>query len=331
MSINGNFVLSLDFELFWGVRDKRTISNYGENIKGVHQVIPRLLELFHSYNIGATFSTVGFLFFENKADLLSHIPSQLPTYDHLNYSPYLGYFDRIENNAQEDIYHFAPQLIQLIQKYPKHEIGSHTFSHYYCLEKGQTKEQFQADMRMAIEVAQKYNIALTSLVFPRNQFNNEYLKICADLGIICYRGNEQSWLYQAKNAGQENSIRRALRLLDSYLNISGHHGYSDEYMSSQYPINIPASRFLRPYSKRLNFLESMRLNRIKSGMTHAAKNNLTYHLWWHPHNFGKHQNENFLFLEKILEHFEVLRNKYNFQSITMSALASQLLNNNSKI
>ena len=28
----GKFVISLDFELFWGVRDSRTISSYGSNI-----------------------------------------------------------------------------------------------------------------------------------------------------------------------------------------------------------------------------------------------------------------------------------------------------------
>ena len=41
-------------------------------------------------------------------------------------------------------------------------------------------------------------------------------------------------------------------------------------------------------------------------MTYAARNNLTYHLWWHPHNFGVHQNENFSFLEEILSHYDKL-------------------------
>jgi hypothetical protein len=55
-------------------------------------------------------------------------------------------------------------------------------------------------------------------------------------------------------------------------------------------------------------------------MTHAAKNNLTYHLWWHPHNFSINQDENFSF-RKILTHYEILNTKYNFQS-TMSTLAN---------
>jgi peptidoglycan/xylan/chitin deacetylase (PgdA/CDA1 family) len=58
----GLFVLSLDFELLWGVRDKRMIESYGENIRGVRQVIPGLLRLFSQYGIHATFATVGFYF-----------------------------------------------------------------------------------------------------------------------------------------------------------------------------------------------------------------------------------------------------------------------------
>ena len=59
-------------------------------------------------------------------------------------------------------------------------------------------------------------------------------------------------------------------------------------------------------------------------MTYAAKNNCTYHLWWHPHNFGINQDENFSFLEKILMHYKQLNKEYQFQSYTMSELAKSL-------
>ena len=32
MTISGKFVISLDFELLWGVRDHATAETYGENI-----------------------------------------------------------------------------------------------------------------------------------------------------------------------------------------------------------------------------------------------------------------------------------------------------------
>lgn len=324
---NGKFVISLDFELLWGIRDKMTAdAKYGENIKGVHSVIPKLLKAFEKYEIKATFATVGFLFFENKTELLANIPGKIPNYANLNYSPYLGHFDCVGENYLEDVFHFAPQLINEIKKYPEQEIGSHTFSHYYCLEEGQRIEEFSSDMKMAVVVAKRNNINITSLVFPRNQFNDKYLKVCSDLGIICYRGNEHSWLYKAKNGQQESKFRRALRLIDAYINISGHNCYGEKDFKNKYPIDIPSSRFLRPFNKKLKILDSLKLNRIIKGMTYAAKNNLTYHLWWHPHNFGINQNENFLFLEKILIHYKKLNAKYNFQSITMSNFANLIIN-----
>ncbi|MFM2388162.1 MAG: hypothetical protein RL660_2919 [Bacteroidota bacterium] len=323
---SGKFVISLDFELLWGVRDKKTKESYGQNILGVHKVVPRLLEVFEQHNVCATFSSVGFLFFETKQALLNNIPAILPEYKDPNLSPYNGHFEAVAEDYNNDLYHFAPKLIQAIKKHPQHEIGTHTFSHYYCLEPGQTTESFRQDILQAIAVAKKEGLTITSLVFPRNQFNSEYLQVCLDLGIYCYRGNEHNWIYAAKNGESESLFRRAIRLADAYINLSGHNCYSDDYLKSKMPIDIPSSRFLRPYSKKLSIVESLRLKRITSGMTHAAKNKLTYHLWWHPHNFGCDQNENFAFLEKILAHYTSLNKQYGFSSYTMTALANEIIN-----
>ena len=321
---NGKFVISLDFELYWGMWDIKTIEEYGANVRGVQTVIPTLLEVFNKHQIHATFSTVGLLFFKNKEELLHNLPEKLPGYKNKKLSPYESHLKQLGNDFNTDIYHYAPHLIKLIQQYPEQEIGTHTFCHYYCLEEGQSLDEFKADIQQAKNIALNYGLNLTSLVFPRNQFNEEYLNVCKEVGIICYRGNEQSWLYTAKNNSDERLYRRALRLMDAYINLSGHNCYTDEYMKHSSPVNIPASRFLRPYSKKITVLNSLRLKRITSGMTFAAKNNLTYHLWWHPHNFGINQPENFGFLEKILSHYQQLNKKYNFRSYTMSELAKSL-------
>lgn len=59
-------------------------------------------------------------------------------------------------------------------------------------------------------------------------------------------------------------------------------------------------------------------------MTHAAKKNLVYHLWWHPHNFGRNTERNIKMLDSILEHYAYLNKKYGFGSITMQGLSEQL-------
>ena len=320
----GSFVISLDFELMWGVRDLGIKDTYGGNILGVHSALPKMLNCFRENGIRATFATVGFLFFHDRKEILDNIPQVLPVYKDQNLSPYSYLHTDVGENYEDDKYHFGLPLLEMIRKTPGQEIGTHTFSHYYCLEEGQTLESFRDDLRSAIQIADKRNIKINSIIFPRNQVNDEYLKLCKEAGITSYRNNELSWLYTARNGSDESLTRRAIRITDSYINLSGHHCYTDEYMASSFPYNIASSRFLRPYSERLKSLETLRLKRITDSMSHAAKNNLTYHLWWHPHNFGINQDQNFSFLEKIFTHYKYLNDRYAFTSLNMSDVAAKL-------
>ncbi len=70
-------------------------------------------------------------------------------------------------------------------------------------------------------------------------------------------------------------------------------------------------------------LEWLRLSRIKKEMTLAAKKGMTYHLWWHPHNFGKNMQENFHNLHDILAHFKKLSRKYGMESVNMKEVYEQ--------
>ena len=115
-----------------------------------------------------------------------------------------------------------------------------------------------------------------------------------------------------------------MRLSDSYVNLSGHNTYNKEKLGKEAPYNIPSSRFLRPYNPYLKVFEGLRLKRILKGMEHAAKKGELYHLWWHPHNFGKFQEENLSFLEKILRHYQALSENYGFRSKTMGEIAEEL-------
>jgi peptidoglycan/xylan/chitin deacetylase (PgdA/CDA1 family) len=321
---NGKFVISLDFELFWGVRDVSTIEKYGENILGARKAIPRILELFDTYDIRATFATVGFLFFDTKKSLIQGLPELKPHYINENLSPYINNLSEVKDTEQQDPYHFGLSLIQLIQQYPKHEIASHTFSHYYCLEQGQTVEEFKSDMVAAINIAHKYNIKLKSIVLPRNQYSEQHINICKDLGISSYRGNEKSWFYAPQSLHEEPRVKRLSRFLDTYINLSGYNCYSLDLIEQKAPYNIASSRFLRPYSDSLKYFEPYKLKRICKSMEYAAKNGLVYHLWWHPHNFGVFMEENLHILKKILEYYKQLETKYNFQSSSMCEISDFL-------
>lgn len=313
----GIFVISLDFELYWGVRDVFTLEQYKSNILGVYEMLPKMLELFEKYKIHTTWGVVGFLFFKNKKELLKHIPSIKPQYVNKILSPYENNY--LHTLHEYDKLHLAPDLIQLIKKTPCTEIASHTFSHYYCSELGQDMESFECDILMAKDIANQNGINLKSIIFPRNQVNDSYLEVCFKIGMEAYRGNPSHFFSHPK------VVNRLMRLLDTYINISGHNTYNVVNDKNKV-VNIPASRFLRPYSKRLSFLESLKLKRIKNEMLHAAQQHQVYHLWWHPHNFGVNQKQNLDMLQNILLHYKILEDKYGFQSCTMNEVTSLIKN-----
>lgn len=320
----GYFVISLDYELMWGVRDSQTKESYGKNILGVKSAINEMLECFKCYNVNATFAIVGFLFHEAKDEIVRNIPNLVPGYKNKKLSPYPSILTEIGNNEQDDPYFFGSSCIANIRQYPNHEIATHTYCHYYCMEEGQNKEQFEQDLNKAIEIAHNKEITFKSIVFPGNQTNIEYLDICKKYGIESYRGNEKGVIYSSKSYKKETVLLRILRLIDSYFNLTGYHCYDTNEIKKSYPFNIPSSRFLRPYSSKLFLLEKLKLMRIKNAMTYAAKNNLVYHLWWHPHNFGINLDHNIAMLNKILIHYQYLNVKYNFLSITMSELSNKI-------
>jgi hypothetical protein len=119
--------------------------------------------------------------------------------------------------------------------------------------------------------------------------------------------------------------KRAARLIDSYLSLSGKNCFPwSEVPRANGLSDVRASRFLRPYNAQLACFESLRLRRIHQSIRAAAQRGEIFHLWWHPHNFGVHQEENLSFLRKILEEFQTCRTQHGMLSLTMSGVHSML-------
>lgn len=319
----GVFIISLDFELNWGVHDVFSLEAYEENLAGTREAIDELLDLFNLYEIHATWATVGMLFFSSKNKLLQHLPEEKPTYRNKNFSPYEK-LDNIGDNEIEDPYHYGASILKKIRTYPGQEIATHTFSHYYCLEEGQTARQFEADLQAAIRVGNEADDSIKTIIFPRNQVKDAYLSFCTAHGIQSYRGNPDSWIYKESSFYKESLLKKILRLADSYLNLTGHHTYSFKNRENEGMVNLPGSRFLRPYTSKLKYFERLKLQRIKKSIRHAASKGEIYHLWWHPHNFGKNTEENIQFLNEILQLVEELVKKEQMISLNMEEVCSLL-------
>jgi hypothetical protein len=275
---------------------------------------------------------------DSEQMLRENLPSAdlQPQYDDMRVSAYeyLRTHSLLENK-----YHFGAHLIKQIIKTPHQELGSHTFSHYYTQDGSKNSPAiFAADCEAFKKISARFGVPITSIVFPRNQVTKEALDVCVTQGFTAYRGTPNHFLYTGKaETKQTNPVLRALRLLDTYLNLTGHHTYTGvkplytketpnqtmavnrHNLSTKKSLNnVQGSWFLRPYNHRLRLLERLKLRRIKNAMTYAAKNGEVYHLWWHPHNFGINQEQNFKNLTEILEHFKCLEKEYGMMSRNIS-------------
>jgi hypothetical protein len=145
-------------------------------------------------------------------------------------------------------------------------------------------------------------------------------------GFIAYRGTEKSRIYTGARSGGESIFKRLARLCDNYINFSGMNCYRVSELEVDFGVvNVQSSRFLRPYMPLLKFIEPLRIHRIKKQMEYAAKEGKMFHLWWHPHNFGKNTNKNMDNLREILNWYTYLRKKYGMQSMNMQEVAKERL------
>ncbi len=305
-----NFIISLDFELKWGLID---IDNSNDNILGARDVIPEILNLFVKYDIRATWATVGMLFCSTKYDFEKYKPSLLPSY---NNTALNSYKEVVGKSEKTDKLHYANTLVELINKTSGQEVASHTYSHYYTLEESQEQSEFENDIDSAVKISiDKFNIKPVSIVFPKNQINNNYLKMLKNVfGFTHFRGNPVSSIY-SNGHKPRRFIYRVVRFFDSFVNITGYQASLTKIDDSGL-INVPASRILRPFIN-IKFLNFIMLRRIKKEMLYCAINNKNYHLWWHPHNFGINQKENLKNLEELLKYYSLLKTRYKMQSSCM--------------
>lgn len=324
--MEGIFTISLDFELHWGVFDKRDRKGREVIYKNTLDLIPKMLELFAKHEVHVTWATVGSMFANDWHEWEEMKPRTEPKYDVEKYSAYQW----VAQHGLDEQYrwaHFAPEMIKIIENYPGQELATHTFSHYYCLEKQYAKNAFDADLRAARGAALKFNSKPVSLVFPRNQFNPDYLKVCYDNGIKAVRSNPDSWYWSPVQDTGSKLMRKFFRTSDAYIQLGNDRtSYSLDSIKvcPGLPLQLPASRFLRPWNPRYKFANTLRLRRLMQELRSAAVRNECYHLWWHPENFGEHPQKNMDNLSILLQHYKKCKDKYGMKSWNMGEYADNM-------
>lgn len=311
---HGKFVISLDFEMFWGVEDTQSIAGYGRNVQGEWQAIPRMLARFRAHGVRATWATVGAIMCRDYREWRTRRRAR-PR------SAVAGPCTDLEDALvkQYPTLFFARPLVERILETEGQELATHTYSHFYCKDKDATPEGLVDDLARAGNLAAEMGASFRSIVFPRNQVSREFLAVLPAAGIRVYRGNAQHWLYRDGDAVPGGMAGRIMRFADAFVPLSG--SCCRRVQVDGALVNVPASAFLYAWSALARPLMALRLRRIKQGMTEAARSGGVFHLWWHPHNFGVNLGANLAMLEEILLHYRALADRFGMTSQCMGAFA----------
>lgn len=311
----GALVISLDFELHWGVRDHASPTpEVAQHLVASRSMVTTLADLFVQRQIRATWATVGLLFATTAQEADAFLPEHRPAYRRPELDPYR---ERIGPDEDEDPLHLAGSLIDYVSLAEGQEIGSHTFSHYYCLERGPDTDAFRDDLAAAQVAAAARGLRLRSLVLPRNQWRSDLAPALLQTGFECYRGPQPGWSNRARRGEDTTIAVRAARLATTYAGPSLPTFGWDELAEPSGLCNVPASTFLRPLSPRTKRLQALQDGRIVSGLRDAARRGRILHVWWHPQNFVPHAEANVARLHRLLDELDRLRSTEGMESLTM--------------
>ncbi len=277
-------VISLDFELRWGVLDKLQddFRAYRANLEGVHDVVPMTLDVFDQHGATVTWAVVGSMLCDGWDEWTDRCPPW-PRYERRS----LCWRDELKGSTQDRALYFAPELVDQVRA-RGHEIASHSFTHLYMNEPGVTPEDVTQDAEAMNRLfADRWAARPSSFVFPRNQEGR--LRELQDAGIKSWRANPDLWFWDPEKPGGRG--RRALRVADSFLPRPRRRHSSADHVRQR------ASHLVRfQLPDQAWHLHARRIVRDSSRLRGGE----VLHLWWHPHNMGADPRRSVERLDELL-------------------------------
>jgi len=264
-------VLSLDFELRWGVAHVwgTDMAAYRRNLEGVREAVPRLLEAFASGGVRATWATVAAIACDSWDEYLAAAPPVPPIG-----AAALARTAALPRLDPAGRLHFAPDLVRLVQRTPGQELGSHSFSHFPFAPRF-TARHVEDDARaVAALFERKLGLRPESFVYPRNVV--AFPEVLAALGLRSLRGNPPLLAWRLTPGLRDLPAARALRFAESLAR-------SPPARRAPGSAFVPASAFLRLTLPTPLF--DLHRARLAAAATRLREGEFL-HLWFHPHNLG---------------------------------------------
>ncbi len=319
----GVFVISLDTELAWGTFDCNGVETRSRQYVAVREIVRKLLDLFDSYQIKATWAVVGHLFLrscsrdgpDNHNHVLQPDYSWYPA-GWLRHDPF--------SDLETDPFFYAPDIIEAIMNAGQHhEIGCHTFTHAILGDPECSADVAGSQLAECRRLARSLNIDLVSLVFPRNSVG--HLDILCELGFTGFRGPERRWYARF---GIGSNTYRACHYFDRLLAFTPRcykvlRCYACKEDGS-YLFDMPSSMFYPPLDGMWRTIGlSRRVLQAKRGISRAIDEQALFHIWFHPVNLAS-SDRLFDGLEEVLAFVAENRARGRIECLTMSETAAHL-------
>lgn len=283
---NGTFTISFDTELIWG---RIHLDNYDEFIQRaekVHIILPKLLKILDTYKVPVTWAVVGHILLEScPPDGHKHPEIIRPHYKNQKAD---WFANDPGTNEKRDPAWYGKTLLTKIQKYPYHDIGCHTFSHFYWGEKGCSKSAAESDVKLWSKVAKQNKIHASSFVFPKNSIR--YLDLLSKYGFTTYRDTDDVWYKKLPSITQ--TFAQIIDLFLPPLSSTTTPYKNRKLIAIPGSFYFPSGRGIRRYIPK-----HVRAQKAIAGIDKAIMTGTLFHVWTHPIDFSEDT-------EKLLHDFE---------------------------
>lgn len=278
----GIFTLSLDTEIAWGTFDTPQFRDFAPHFDGYRPLIARLLALLDQTGVAATWAFVGHLFLDQceRVGGTTHPEVLRPEFA---WYPHDWHDHDPGTDLARDPWWYGPDILdQVLAADAPHEIGTHTFSHVVLGDPACTADIARSQLEACRRLHEARGLTLRSLVFPRNVIG--HLEVVGELGLIAYRGREQSW-YEGRAHG---ATHRLAHLADAALAVPPPtYPRASLTVDAHGLVNVPGSQFLMPMDGiRSRIPAGRRVAQAKRGLRRAVARGELFHLWFHPFNLG---------------------------------------------
>lgn len=338
MGVNGNdgngagarlfdsavFTISLDFELMWGSFDSgkhrkfasRLERDGARGLRATREIVDGLLALFAKYDVSVTWATVGHLFLDACEERGGVKHADMPRPSHSWFERDWYEFDPCKDLRAEPLWYGRDMVEKILAAEPKHDVGSHSFSHVIFGDEGCTREVAEAEVRKCVELAGELGVKLESFVFPRNQLG--HLDVLSEHGFRITRGAAPFWFAKFRS----RTLRRVGHVIDDVLALTPDCGLPEKSASGLWV--APVSMFLQSLDgpRRLIPVAS-RIRKGVRGIERAVREKSIFHLSFHPtENFCYRTEEMFRALEAIIAHAARRRDEGLLRVLTMADIAA---------